>query len=483
MLFRKSCCVVLLVLFWISVPNDSLLARQKEELLKNTDFVFDGDQLTDWEVGDGAGGGSVVSKIGPASDGALELSGNAETQLWKFVAQEIDVAPGDFLKLTYEARAFDLRREAGQNDNCYVGFIFANREGGNPGITYYPVTDEDFAGEVRLVKVPQGAASCKAMVFLSKTGNLQVKNISVQKAAAEESFSLLVQQMDRYYSYFEHKKVDWNGLVDKYRARATAAKKRKEFESVVLEMLAELKDGHIWIMRGGQRKQAWSQSKVKRNYDFRAVDRNLKNIQKFGRIGLVARTKKGNLGYVRVTSLAVGLDEMRPMLKAIAGIFDTDGMIVDLRANGGGSEDLGLVLAGAFCKEPVTYAINRFRKNEKHNEFVENPRLPLSPIRGDIYDKPVVALIGAGAVSSAEGTALMFQALPNVTLVGQPTRGSTGNPAGVTLPNGTEVWFSRWVACNADGEPIEDRGVQPDIEVEHAKGDTTFKRAVGELTK
>ena len=95
----------------------------------------------------------------------------------------------------------------------------------------------------------------------------------------------------------------------------------------------------------------------------------------------------------------------------------------------------------------MTYAINRFRKNNKHDEFVEYPRSPLTPIRGKIYDRPVVALIGAGAVSSAEGTALMFQALPNVSLVGQPTRGSSGNPAGVKLP----VFFSRWVACNAKG--------------------------------
>ena len=123
------------------------------------------------------------------------------------------------------------------------------------------------------------------------------------------------------------------------------------------------------------------------------------------------------------------------------------------------------------------------RKPRSSKQKAPHVSAVLTSIRGKIYDRPVVALIGAGAVSSAEGTALMFQALPNVSLVGQPTRGSSGNPAGVKLPNGTEVFFSRWVACNAKGQPIEDRGVQPDIVVKHREDDPTLKRAIKELAK
>jgi C-terminal processing protease CtpA/Prc len=95
------------------------------------------------------------------------------------------------------------------------------------------------------------------------------------------------------------------------------------------------------------------------------------------------------------------------------------------------------------------------------------------------FTRPVVCLIGPGCVSSGEGFALMMKAMDHVTLVGQPTRGASGNPHPVTLSNGVKVWFSRWVAMEPDGTPIEGRGIQPDVTVEHmGEGDPTFDKAV-----
>ena len=73
----------------------------------------------------------------------------------------------------------------------------------------------------------------------------------------------------------------------------------------------------------------------------------------------------------------------------------------------------------------------------------------------------------------------MMKALPHVTLIGQPTRGASGNPASVDLPNGISVSYSRWVDMLPDGTPIEGKGVSPDITVEHeSPGDPTFDAAV-----
>jgi C-terminal processing protease CtpA/Prc len=68
-------------------------------------------------------------------------------------------------------------------------------------------------------------------------------------------------------------------------------------------------------------------------------------------------------------------------------------------------------------------------------------------------------------MSSGEGLAMMFAALPNVTTVGSATRGSSGNPQPVELKEvGVTVTFSRWVAMLPDGTPIEDRGILPQID-------------------
>ena len=67
-------------------------------------------------------------------------------------------------------------------------------------------------------------------------------------------------------------------------------------------------------------------------------------------------------------------------------------------------------------------------------------------------------------------------------LVGQPTRGASGNPAPLRLPNGVTVWFSRWLSLLPYGTTLEQRGVIPDVTVEHhSESDPTFEAAIAEL--
>ncbi len=79
---------------------------------------------------------------------------------------------------------------------------------------------------------------------------------------------------------------------------------------------------------------------------------------------------------------------------------------------------------------------------------------------------------------------MMGRALPNVTLVGLPTRGSSGAPAPVALPNGVRVWYSRWISLFPDGSGFERTGIAPDIRVEHTPGgDPAFDKALALIEK
>ena len=96
----------------------------------------------------------------------------------------------------------------------------------------------------------------------------------------------------------------------------------------------------------------------------------------------------------------------------------------------------------------------------------------------------MVCLAGPCTVSSGECFTLMMKALPGATVIGQPTRGSSGNPAPVHLPNGVSVWFSRWEQLTPAGEPVEKRGVHPDVLVEHVgEGDPTLEAGLAELAR
>jgi C-terminal processing protease CtpA/Prc len=61
----------------------------------------------------------------------------------------------------------------------------------------------------------------------------------------------------------------------------------------------------------------------------------------------------------------------------------------------------------------------------------------------------------------------MMKALPQVTLVGMPTRGASGNPKPFELEGtGLKVMFSRWVDLLPDGRTLEGRGIPPDVRVD-----------------
>ena len=93
-------------------------------------------------------------------------------------------------------------------------------------------------------------------------------------------------------------------------------------------------------------------------------------------------------------------------------------------------------------------------------------------------------MIGPGAVSSAEGFAMMMSAVKRCKIIGQPTRGSSGNPAPVHLFDGIDVYYSRWISMMPDGSPIEDLGVPVDEKITHLSGsDKTYERARQLLTE
>ena len=66
--------------------------------------------------------------------------------------------------------------------------------------------------------------------------------------------------------------------------------------------------------------------------------------------------------------------------------------------------------------------------------------------------------------------------LPNVTLAGDRTAGSTGNPGTFPLANGWSYTVSRWIEYTADNQPIEDIGISPDAFVTAGPQDFTMGR-------
>jgi carboxyl-terminal processing protease len=171
---------------------------------------------------------------------------------------------------------------------------------------------------------------------------------------------------------------------------------------------------------------------------------------------------------------------------AIRKLRAAPGFVVDLRTANGGSEPLALEIARLFCAKAAVYAKSKYRDGPGHDQFgqTHDRLLPATP---DAYTKPVVCLIGPGAVSSGEGFVKMMKCLPHVTTVGMPTRGASGNPNAKPLARtGLMVYYSSWVDMLPNGAIYEGVGIPPDIRVDlpsaaYAIADPTLEKGLGVL--
>jgi RNA polymerase sigma factor (sigma-70 family) len=283
-------------------------------------------------------------------------------------------------------------------------------------------------------------------------------------------FDQVWQSMDRSYSYFALKPdVDWAKLRDEYRPKAVRAQSAGELAEVLKEMLGHLKDGHVWIDMPDGKTIGTHRSPWAYNGNRKAILAQLTDTTECGGYAVVGRTKPDGFGYFLMTQQSAATPEL--VAKAVAAIeklADAPGFVIDLRNANGGSEPLAQEVARLFCEKKVVYAKSRFRNGKGHDDFTEDQPRELPPAKsGRPYLKPVVCLLGPGCVSSGEGFAQMLAALPHVTTVGLPTRGSSGNPSAVEVgETGLVVYFSRWVDLLPDGTPIEGKGVPPGVRVE-----------------
>lgn len=439
-----------------------MIALLLQSVLSNGDFAEwrDGAPVG-WELRVGATNGEGAESTVEPADPGVRLRGDADTRVWRLLAQGVEAAEGDAFRLSFESRTAGLEREGTQNVNHYVGLAFVGTE-----LRHFVGGGDAWRPDEIVARAPKGTTRAEAWIFLSQTGALDVREVSLERLAAADAYDVLVRHMDRYYSYFEHRKIDWAAAANEHRGDLRA-------------LLASLRDPHVRI----EGEAPLFAAVAERNFDYPSVAKTLTGVKQIGKIGFVGRTEEG-FGVAAIGAL-MGQDEHFAELEAaIESLFDAPGILLDLRANIGGEEVRGQRFAAMFADEERVYAKSAYRAGAAHDVFTEAYERRIAPRDGATYTKPVVCLIGPTCVSSGEGFTLMMDALPHVTLVGKATRGASGNPQPVELPDGTTVWFSRWVAMRADGTVLEGEGVKPDVEVEHAgEGDPTFERAVEELRR
>jgi tricorn protease len=158
-----------------------------------------------------------------------------------------------------------------------------------------------------------------------------------------------------------------------------------------------------------------------------------------------------------------------------------DGLIIDVRNNGGGSTADRLL--ASIMVEPHAYTVPRGADPSKKWHY------PVDRLFIQRYSLPINMLCNEKSFSNAEITSHAFKTLKRGTLVGTQTYGGVISTGSDSLIDGTTVRtpFRGWYL--PDGTDMEMNGAMPDLVVpqtpedESSGKDTQLETAVADLMK
>jgi tricorn protease len=188
----------------------------------------------------------------------------------------------------------------------------------------------------------------------------------------------------------------------------------------------------------------------------------------------VAQMTNGRVGYIHVPDM--GANGIREFIKWYYPQLDKEGLVVDVRANGGGN--VSRMLIERLRRK--TLGLNYFRTNDYPTTYPDSPA-----------PNAMVAILNENSSSDGDIFPYMFREAGLGTLVGKR---SWGGVVGISnrggLIDGGGVSVPEFGMLNLKGEwVIEGYGVDPDIEVENdaksvvAGRDPQLERAVQEVMK
>lgn len=164
-------------------------------------------------------------------------------------------------------------------------------------------------------------------------------------------------------------------------------------------------------------------------------------------------------------------ETLQAFLASKSLIDASNGLVLDLRRNGGGNTSVGYAILAHLVDEPYLGSRTSHRMRDSLDtvrtggtiEWITTPAKSYPPAANP-YLGPVAVLISPMTFSAAEGFVVAFDAADRGALVGRTTGGSTGQPMMFPLPGGGRARVCVKRDLYPNGRAWVGHGIEPDIE-------------------
>lgn len=209
------------------------------------------------------------------------------------------------------------------------------------------------------------------------------------------NFEALWRIIDEHYCFFDYKHetygLDWDEVYERYSRQVNDGMTEEQMFEVLGNMLGELRDGHVNMYAPFDLSRYWSWHE-----DFPAnfsdtLQRRYLDTDYMIASGLKYRKLDDNIGYIYCgtfnTSFGDGnLDEV------MLALATCNGLILDVRDNGGGQLTAASKLAARFTNKDILVGYMRHKTGRGRSDFSGMEEQRLKPSVGIRWQKKVVVL-------------------------------------------------------------------------------------------
>ena len=345
---------------------------------------------------------------------------------------------------------------------------------------------------------------------------VSISSISLRRVAArpkscdeqlenspQNNYAVFWQTFAEQFALFPLYQTDWAAVDRKYRPRVTASTTPEELFGILREMILPFHNAHTNINAASIHRLYLGYRPASQTGLKLQAATSLSPEEVFGLFNEQARRTKDiveskylngkfrsfcndmvhfgilgkSVGYLRILGFAGyakegGFEQEAIALEAaLDEIFkdakQMEGLIIDVRLNGGGADPHCLAIASrltwekylAFSKVAHNNLSGPLRFTEPQPAWVDVSTRPS-------YRGKVVLLIGPDTISGGEGFAMALMGRkPHVTSVGENSQGVFSDVSGRKLPNGWTFGLPNELYLTETGKSFDGQGIPPDIRV------------------